>query len=137
MSLKKIFIIISSIVIAAIITISIIIFVIGSLLTNLLNGMLGNDIKKEEVSPDGRYTAFAFIRDGGGTTSFSPQVSILKKGKELKNESGNVFVGDHSDYIDIKWEDSNTLIIYHNVSGSDIIKQEYKKYGVEIKYNEK
>ena len=133
LSIKKILIIVGSIVVG----ICIVIFSIGLLLTNLLNGLFGNDIKKVEVSPDGKYTAYAFIRDGGATTSFSPQVSILKKGKELKNESGNVFVGYHSDYIDIEWDDNNTLIIYHNVSSSDIIKQEYEKYSIEIVYNTK
>ena len=40
-----------------------------------------NEIKHELVSPDGRYTATAFIRDCGATTDFSPQVYLRRTGK--------------------------------------------------------
>ena len=56
------------------------------------NSSYSYDIKKEIISPDGKYKAIAFIKDCCTTTSFSPQVSIVKASKKLKNESGNVFI---------------------------------------------
>jgi len=70
----------------------------------------GNEIKQELVSPDGRYTAAAFVRDCGATTSFSPQVCLRRTGKKM-TATGNVFIGDHSDEITIRWLSANELEI--------------------------
>ena len=115
----------------------IVLFTTITLLRTLSDGMCGNEVIKKEISPDGLYIAYAFLRNCGATTSFSPQVTIMKNGKELKNEGGNIFIGNRSEYIDIKWEDSKTLIIYHTVNANNIHKQEDEIYGIRIKYNTK
>ena len=69
-----------------------------------------NTIVKEVTSPDGAYVATAFIRDCGATTSFSPQVYLRKKGEKL-GEKGNVFIGNHSESINMEWLSSQELRI--------------------------
>jgi hypothetical protein len=82
-------------------------------LLGLLTGcgsLCTNTIKQEIKSPDNRFVAVSFIRDCGATTDFSPQVYLRRADQEM-SETGNVFVGDHSDKITISWETPNTLII--------------------------
>ena len=43
-----------------------------------------NKIVKEIESYNGEFKVIAFIRDCGATTSFSPQVTIIKKGDKIK-----------------------------------------------------
>jgi|RhiMethySRZTD1v2_1073278.scaffolds.fasta_scaffold1192698_2 uncharacterized protein DUF5412 len=69
-----------------------------------------NEIKQELVSPDGRYTATAFIRDCGATTGFSPQVHLRRTGTKM-TAAGNVFIGNHSNEIKIRWLSANELEI--------------------------
>jgi uncharacterized protein DUF5412 len=69
-----------------------------------------NEIKQELISPDGRYTATAFIRDCGATTAFSPQVHLRRTGKKMA-AAGNVFIGNHSNEIKIRWLSENELEI--------------------------
>lgn len=94
-----------------------------------------NTIVKSIDSPNGNYTAVAFIRDLGATTDYSPQVSIIKKGRKLLNQPGNVFIGDKSKQIDISWQDDNTLIIFVNCAERDIHLQltNYKNLNIEYK----
>lgn len=97
-----------------------------------------NDIIKTRISPDGKYKAIAYIRDCGATTDFSPQVSlILKKYKLKENNLGNIFVGDHSKFIDIYWKSKNTLVIVHNCEIEYIFKSEKSKFGINIEYEMK
>src|SRR5215510_6872334 len=70
----------------------------------------GNEVKQELVSPDGHYTATAFIRDCGATTAFSPQVYLRRTGARMAI-TGNVFIGDHSDAVTIRWLSANELEI--------------------------
>ena len=70
----------------------------------------GNTIVKEIASPDEAYVATAFIRDCGATTGFSPQVYLRKKGEKL-GDKGNVFIGDHSESINLEWLSSHELRI--------------------------
>jgi hypothetical protein len=56
--------------------------------------MCGNQIISEIPSQDRMYRVVAFQRSRGATTGFSTQVSVLKAGEVLPNESGNLFVAD-------------------------------------------
>ncbi len=89
---------------------------------------------KKEASPDGVFTAYAFIINGGATTDFGTGVSILRTGEKFENEAGNVFRGCHTTFIDFKWEDSSNLIIYHEVQPKDIFLNEFRKNNINIKY---
>ena len=97
------------------------------------NDVAKNNVVKKIATTDGEYTAVAFIRDAGATTPFSPQVSILKKGEKFGDSNiGNVFIGNKSKDIDIKWEDSKSLII--SLKGYEKIKEENKFEYITIKY---
>jgi hypothetical protein len=61
-----------------------------------------NKILSEARSPDGKYVATAFIRDGGATTGSSPQVHLRPFGAK-REPTGNVFVGEDSDKLRIEW----------------------------------
>src|SRR5688572_8661710 len=70
-----------------------------------------NQIVRSVASPDEKYEATAFIRDCGATTDFSPQVFLRPKGKSV-GKTGNVFVGNDSYQIRIRWLSSTQLAIY-------------------------
>jgi hypothetical protein len=53
-----------------------------------------NQLLSETLSPDRVYRVIVFQRDCGATTGFSTQVSVLKIGAILPNESGNLFIAD-------------------------------------------
>ncbi|MBU5593382.1 DUF5412 domain-containing protein [Clostridium sp. MSJ-4] len=93
-----------------------------------------NTIVKELESPNKEIKAIAFIKEGGATVDFSPQVSILKNNKKFRNESGNVFVGNHSKYVDIHWENNNTLIVIYDCEDKDILKKIDEIDGIKVKY---
>jgi hypothetical protein len=69
-----------------------------------------NTVIEEISSPDGKLIATAFIRDCGATTDFSPQVSLRKAG-EPRPKNGNVFIGNHSQKIDLRWASKTHLRI--------------------------
>jgi len=103
------------------------------------SGLCDNKILKKIESPSGKFIVYVFIRDCGATTDFSPQIAIFKKdffGKfpELKNKGGNVFVGNHSKYIDAQWIDQSTLLIKHNCKSGNIYKKVGSIYGLTITY---
>jgi hypothetical protein len=93
-----------------------------------------NDIIKKEISPNGKYIAYAFIRNGGATTSYSPQVTILKNNQDLSNKTGNVFIGYRSKFINIYWKDNETLIIEHSCTDDLIFKSLDIYNNVKIEY---
>ncbi|HKQ74678.1 MAG TPA: DUF5412 family protein [Blastocatellia bacterium] len=87
-----------------------------------------NEIKQELVSPDGRYTATAFIRDCGATTGFSPQVYLRRTGKTLA-ATGNVFIGNHSNEIMVRWLSANELEI---ASPGEVVRSMKEFEGVRV-----
>jgi len=93
-----------------------------------------NTILKSSMSPDGRFVAMAFLRSAGVTTSYSPQVSILKANKKLPNKPGNIFIGNHSQYINIVWTDTNTLVIVYDCIDKDVIKMIEEFDDIKIMY---
>ncbi|MES2467068.1 MAG: DUF5412 family protein [Verrucomicrobiota bacterium] len=87
-----------------------------------------NTTKSEVTSPDGKYVATAFIRDCGATTDFSPQVHLRPVGEKVA-QTGNVFVGDHSDKIEIAWLSATRLVIY---SACSVVRHETNHHGISI-----
>lgn len=66
------------------------------------------------VSPDGKYEAISFRRNCGATTSYSAQVSVIRAGKELPNESGNVLVIRDKDWIpELGWDGPGKLVVIY------------------------
>jgi hypothetical protein len=100
-----------------------------------LAGCAENDVNKSLDSPDGKYTAYAFIRNSGATVDFIPCVSVYPKGTKFGDDNdGNVFRGYHSDFIDIEWADANTLIVYHDVKDEDVFMKLDMIFDIEIIY---
>jgi uncharacterized protein DUF5412 len=90
-----------------------------------------NTVVREVTSPDGRYTATAFIRDCGATTSYSPQVYLRRAG-ESAGTTGNVFVGNRSDEIEISWASAKELVIS---SSCQVVRREEEHEGIKITFN--
>ncbi len=120
------------------VSLTIIVLFIHLVLTGIADFMCANTKIKALESPNGEFIAYAYLRDCGATTSYGTHVSLFKGDRVLKNsESGNVYRGYKSDYINIKWQDNQTLIIYHNSSEENIFKDLKSKYGVKILYVKK
>ena len=92
------------------------------MLTTCINSECKNIIIEEKPAPNNQIKAVAFIRDCGTTTDKSPQVSIIDINSKLNNEGGNIFIGNHSQYIKIYWETNNSIFIIHNCNDNDIFK---------------
>jgi hypothetical protein len=95
------------------------------------------DVQKKILSPDGKYVAECLILNAGATTSYSPQVSIKRSYTIRFQRTGNIFIGYRSQYVDIKWKDDNTLIIYHDCEPDNIFKQEETYGNVHVEFIKK
>lgn len=76
--------------------------------------LCGNDLMKEELSPDGTLKAVIFNRDCGATTSFSTNVSVISSNADLPNEAGNALVMDEDARfanITAQWTGPRTLMV--------------------------
>jgi len=82
----------------------------GLILTFGCGDPCSNTVLNESVSPDGKYVATAFVRNCGATTDFSPQVDLRPVSQKI-GELGNVYIGDHSDKIQVKWQSNTQLVI--------------------------
>lgn len=89
------------------------------------DGMCGNTIIAERLSPGGEWKAVSFERNCGATTGFSTQVSVLGAREGLKNEGGNLLVAttaggkapagpEGGPEVRINWVSSNVVELqYH------------------------
>ena len=111
-----------------------ILFILVFVLTSCFGSLCSDKIVKKLNSPDGKHVATAFIRDCGATTDFSPQVSLLRKVDTRMNSPKNIFIGNHSQFIDIYWESDSVLVIVYNCSEEDIFKKSKNEFGIKIKY---
>ena len=100
----------------------------------LFAGACGNEVLSTTDSPNGKYTAHSFTRDCGATTVESYQLSILKKGKKLKNKGGNTFVA--KEQFDVEWTDDRQLTVAYPTSAKTF-KMKSKKGKVDIVYSTK
>jgi hypothetical protein len=110
----------------------IILFMAGRYLLNFLfEDLCGNDIKQKIPSPNGENIAYIFNRSCGATTGFSPQLSILYKGDELENESGNSFRSEKD--FSIEWLNEKNLKVIYDIS-SETYEMKKKVNGITIEY---
>lgn len=91
-----------------------------------------NEVVQEVVSPDGQNKAVIFQRDCGATSSFTTQVSVLRRNETLSG-SGNVFVADDNHglvevgdwggpWVGVRWLTANQLLVTY-AKGSRIFEQ--------------
>lgn len=108
------------------------VFMAGKFLLDFLFGyMCGNEIKQKIPSPNGENVAYVFERDCGATTGLSPQLSILDKGDDFPNESGNTFRSDKD--FTIEWTDARNLKVIYEKS-SITYEMDKKVKGIRIEY---
>lgn len=87
----------------------------------------GNTVVERLASPDGRREAVLFERNCGATTGFSTQVSVLRNGRRLANERGNVFVASTNGgpygawggpLVRLTWDGVKVLRLHHASSAT-------------------
>lgn len=94
-------------------------------LNRLADGLCGNQIIEEVLSPNGNNKITVFERNCGATTDFSTQISIMNTESELPNKAGNLFIADTGrgkapsgpgggPKVEIAWKDSNSVVIKHH-----------------------
>jgi len=60
----------------------------------VVRGMCANEPLSVLLSPDEKLSAVVFQRSCGATTGFSTQISVVRSGRALPNDGGNLFVAD-------------------------------------------
>jgi hypothetical protein len=104
---------------------------------NLANNNLIYEISNENIK------AILFEREGGATTSKSYQISLLKENEELENHmKGNIFSASNIWNLDVKWQNSNLLIISFSTNRDSNIYQKAEEFKIDnkvikINYKEK
>ena len=113
-----------------------IILIISNLTISSCAHNVNYTIKKNIPSPGGEFVAVLFLHNGGATTSYSPQVAILRKNEKLQYKKSNakVFRGYRTKYIDAYWKDERTLVIQHNCLDEYIFKQLEEFQNIKIEY---
>lgn len=100
----------------------------------LVSGICENTLIDSNASPNDKWKVVLFERNCGATTGFSSQISLLASHKELKNESGNVYIaeGYPKDYI-INWESDDVV----RISGTKGVnyKKEKQLNGIQFRYD--
>lgn len=109
----------------------------------------GTDVAEEISSPDGAYTAMLMVRNGGATTDYSTQISVVHARGFLSRflatgRPGNLFIadGDHGAVpvngrglmdVELKWESPSDLLIYYPPNAR-VYKKTSKLRSVAVKY---
>jgi hypothetical protein len=92
-----------------------------------------NQIAQETRSGSGM-RAVVFQRNCGATTGFTTQMSILRAGESLPNESGNAIVLDGKKMIDeVRWEADGKLFVRLKAGAKSHLR-EVRVEGVDIAY---
>jgi hypothetical protein len=99
-----------------------------------LSLMCGNTIRAESNSPDGKFKAVVFGRSCGATTSVGTYISILREGKNLPNENGNICAMSGLPEVELRWAGNNELIIYNR--GAQLYGPVQSFDGINIRYED-
>ena len=91
-------------------------------------------VYQEVTSPNNVYKAVEFSRDGGATTGFNTQVSIIKMGKKLPDKPGNIYISDGRAFVTFVWISDTELHIKIRGEGYRSIKSETLYKGINIVY---
>ena len=83
-------------------------------------------------SPNGKYIAYVYEKNGGATTGFIYHLSILEKDTSLKRRKGNVYISEYE--FKIQWINDDILYV-DNTSSKNIGKQKVSFLDVKIEYN--
>lgn len=96
--------------------------------------VIEQSVYQEVASPNNVYKVVEFSRDGGATTGFNTQISIIKMGKKLPDKPGNIYISDGRAFITFMWISDTELHI--KIRGEDFrsIKSETSYKGINIVY---
>jgi hypothetical protein len=70
-------------------------------------GMCANVEQARLAAPDSLLDLVVFERDCGATTTWSTQASIVKRGQELRDEPGNLFISEDAVPILATWQSAS------------------------------
>lgn len=93
-----------------------------------------NDVLQVLPSPDGKRQIVLFSRDGGATTGFNTQATLLEKGQALPNKGGNVFIIDQGDAT-VSWKDDDSVLVIFDHEAR-VFKKELSVSGVTFEYGQ-
>lgn len=96
--------------------------------------VIEQSIYQEVASPNNVYKAVEFSRDGGATTGFNTQISIIKAGKKLPDKPGNIYISDGRAFVTFVWISDIELHIKIRGEGYRSIKSETSYKGINIVY---
>ena len=96
--------------------------------------VIKQSVYQEVASPNNVYKAVEFSRDGGATTGFNTQISIIKAGKKLPDKPGNIYISDGRAFITFMW--ISDIELHIKIRGEDFrsIKSETSYKGINIVY---
>ncbi|NRA85582.1 MAG: hypothetical protein HRU22_17935 [Gammaproteobacteria bacterium] len=86
--------------------------------------MCGNYLHSTLDSPERDKKVVIYQRDCGATTGFTTQISLLRAGEKLENDSGNIFIiSGHPDEVapQVKWINSSSLRISRKLNGREYL----------------
>ena len=91
------------------------------------------------ISSNNKYDSVLYERDAGATTNLSYQISIIKKGSNLSNKQGNIFICEFNEKFDLSfivmnWKNDNKLTIEYRNVGITIFKKVENWNDVKIEY---
>ncbi|WP_102796329.1 hypothetical protein [Bowmanella denitrificans] len=85
-------------------------------------GMCGNHLFSQTISPDGRHKVVVFERSCGASTGFSTHLSLIKSEDNLANDSGNILIlKGHPDEVapTLSWLNNHQVKIHHRLNGKE------------------
>jgi len=108
------------------------------------------DVVDHVSSPDGKWDVVLMVRNGGATTDFSTQLSVVPAGSRLARENaicrpGNVFIADGNHgavavderglmHIRVVWQSGNEILITYPPNAR-VFRQERRFQSLNIKYD--
>ncbi len=92
-----------------------------------------NQILSVQLSPDGRYKAYVFIRNINATTDETYQLMILRSYEGFKDNGGNTYISEWP--FEVSWKSDEELVVTTGrVDERYSPKQRTEVKGVEITY---
>jgi hypothetical protein len=109
----------------------------------------GTEVVGDVLSPDGKWDVVLMVRNGGATTDFSTQLSVIPAVGRLSREialgrPGNVFIADGNHgavavndrgfmHVDVVWQSPNLVLVTFPPSAR-VFKQERRFHSIIVKY---